>query len=238
VSVHFDRSVFEPMYDNDQSINLIQPGFWPCLHRLEFGKCHLEDPAMVMKALLHFTGLEELKMERVGIDGEALALTQPGGWLKLRDLHLKNDPSDDPVGATKGLFHLTGLERLNSEGCGWSGPAISQIKPGDWPHLKELKMSGNNLNDDPVGAMKGQLTALGELILGECGLSGEVISQIKPRDRPYLNELNTCHNTFSDKSVGAINGLQHLTGLTEHSIWRCGWNLEKIGDIHTALVFK
>jgi hypothetical protein len=42
----------------------------------------MEDPDMATKGLLRFTGLEELKVERVGINGEALAQTQPGSWPK------------------------------------------------------------------------------------------------------------------------------------------------------------
>lgn len=57
----------------------------------------------------------------------------------------------------QGLFYLTALTKLDLTCCNLSGWARSLIKPGDWSPLQQLKMSGNDLSDDPVGAIKGML---------------------------------------------------------------------------------
>lgn len=58
------------------------------------------------------------------------------------------------------------------------------------------------MGDAPVGAVNGLLclTALVSLNIEKCGLTGQVVSQIKPNDWHRLRycELNLTHNEFDD----------------------------------------
>jgi hypothetical protein len=49
-------------------------------------------------------------------------------------------------------LHLTQLENLLLFERDLSGEAISEMKPGDWPHLQVLALCDKNLNDNKEGA--------------------------------------------------------------------------------------
>ena len=93
-----------------------------------------------------------------------------------------------------------------------TGGVISQIRPGVWPRLQQLKMSDNNLGDDLMGGTKELLClrTLSGLSLGERGLSAEAIGQIKPGDWPHLQILMIGYNHVNDAPVGAMRGLLYL----------------------------
>jgi hypothetical protein len=65
----------------------------------------------------------------------------------------------------QGLLRLTALQQLyaNDIGRGLAGETLSQIKPGDWPHLEKLTLLNNKLTDGDIGAIDG-LKNLSDLV--------------------------------------------------------------------------
>lgn len=96
-----------------------------------------------------------------------------------------------PVAVMKGLLCHTSLGCLYLEECDLTEKAVRQIKPGDWPKLRQLCLNCNRLSGDPVAAMEGLLclTSLKELSLADCYLNGMALSQINIGDWPHLEEL-------------------------------------------------
>jgi hypothetical protein len=226
-------------YITRESYALITPGSWPSLRSLIF--CSSDEqqlPQNGMKALLQLTGIEKMYLGDIAITGSTVAQIKPGDWPLLRTLELANNMSVQPVEGMKGLLHLTGLTWLAANHVGLTGQALSQIGPGDWPHLRQLLLQTcsneifeNDFSDNPVGAVKGllHLTALEELDLSDCILTGESISQIGPNDWPRLQLLDMngeewddrVSTNFGDNPVGAMKGLLWLTSLKELNLHRC-----------------
>lgn len=140
---------FDTCYIPRESFDLIRPGSWPCLHFLCFDTKHKEQvPINVMKALFQLIEIEDLYFGGEGFAGPTFAQIKPGDWPHLQRLDMNefggeeffNDFSDNPMGAIKGILYLTALRDLNVSGANLKGMSISQINPGDWPHLQRLDL--------------------------------------------------------------------------------------------------
>jgi hypothetical protein len=188
---------------------------------------------MQRRGLLRLSTLTDLKFYRCAFNNESLERIQPYSWPCLRHLELGECCLGDPAVAIRALLHLTGLEELSLEEGGITGEALAQIQLGSWPHLQVLDLGGNDLSDDPVGAMQGLLhpTTVTELDLMSCDLSGEAVSQIKAGDWPHLQQLKMSFNGFSDDPVGAMEGLLRLTSLQELNVVYCNLTGEAISQI-------
>jgi Leucine-rich repeat (LRR) protein len=139
------------------------------------------------------------------------------------------DANDDSFGAMKGLLCQSALEKLEIWEGGFTGLAISQIKPGQWKQLKRLDLSDTDLSDDPVGAMRELLclSALQDLYIFKGQLNGDTVRQISHGDWPQLKEQGlSClymSGTYMRRAdpVRSIKVLLYLTSLTHLDIHYC-----------------
>jgi hypothetical protein len=222
-------------------------GIWPQLQSLQLTIDIRENSSVIMRGLLHLSSLTYLTLgdpcpgsiPRCELSIEAVCQIQPDKWPILTQLCLEKgrvngwmDDDGKSVKVIKTLLQLSSLQHVSLWGCDFAN-GVSQIGPGDWPHLTGFDLGCTHLDEDPVGAMQGllHLSKLESLNLANSSLTGEAVSEIKSGDWPQLTWLDLHNNNLGDDPVGAMRGLLHLSKLEWLELSECEWSVEAVRQI-------